>query len=153
MAALDLTNPALALSYLPTPLTVFQLRPDQPVPPALLDALIDARGEQSFVSVTRCKDELSVIVPTALFEELYPSSAAEQPHESAGPWAALTIAGPLNLSLTGILHALSGALKDAGVPIFASSTWNTDYVLIEERYREKADEGLREAGWVFSEDE
>lgn len=78
MAELDLRNPALALSYLPTPLTVFQLRPDQPVPPALLDVLIDARGEQSFVSATRCKDELSVILPTALFEELYPSSV--RPH-------------------------------------------------------------------------
>jgi len=56
----------------------------------------------------------------------------------------------MDLSLTGILHELSRPLKTAGVPIFASSTWNTDYVLIEERHKEAGRAALEAAGWNFA---
>ncbi|GAA6028509.1 hypothetical protein JCM8097_007256 [Rhodosporidiobolus ruineniae] len=152
MAALDLSNPALALSFLPTPLSVIQLRPSQAVPPALLAVLAGAEGAEaaSFVSLTRTTAETSIILPAALLQELYPASSAEQPLETSGPWTTLKVAGPMDLSLTGILHALTGPLKDAKVPIFASSTWDTDYVLINEEYKEKARKALEEAGWQFS---
>lgn len=56
----------------------------------------------------------------------------------------------MDLSLTGILNELTGPLKTAQVPIFASSTWNTDYVLIEERHKEAARAALEQAGWKFA---
>ncbi|GAA6055203.1 hypothetical protein JCM3770_000709 [Rhodotorula araucariae] len=150
MASLNLSNPALALSFLSTPLSIIQLRPSQPLPVKLLQALTGHGGDQAFVSVTRCPEETSIILPTALLGELYPPSGPEQPAESSGPWAALKVAGPMDLSLSGILHELTRPLKAAQVPIFASSTWNTDYVLIEERHKVAAREALEKAGWRFT---
>ncbi|GAA5904708.1 hypothetical protein JCM8208_001332 [Rhodotorula glutinis] len=150
MAALDLSNPALQLSFLPTRLSVVQLAPSQAIPAKLVQAVTSAGPGHEFVSITRCPDEISIILPTSLFEELYPPSAKEQPVESLGPWITLKVAGPMDLSLTGILHELSRPLKTASVPIFASSTWNTDYVLIEERHKEAGRAALEEAGWKFA---
>lgn len=65
-------------------------------------------------------------------------------------WTALVVKGPMDLSLTGILHALTGPLGEAKVPVFASSTWDTDYVLINSGNKEKAKEALQKAGWRFS---
>ncbi|GAA5873114.1 hypothetical protein JCM8547_006796 [Rhodosporidiobolus lusitaniae] len=152
LSSLDLSNPALALSFLPTPLSVIQLRPSQAVPQALLAALAGNGGLEApaFVSLTRTPKEKSIILPTELFQQLYPPSAPEQPHETSGPWSTLIIAGPLDLSLSGILHELTGPLKKAGVPIFASSTWDTDYVLINKENEETARNALEEAGWKFT---
>lgn len=52
---------------------------------------------------------------------------AEGTQEYEGPWRALRVKGPMELTMTGVLHALTGPLKEAGVPIFALSTW---YVLL-----------------------
>lgn len=72
MAALDLSSPALELSFLPTPLSVIQLKPSQAIPSKLLQALTGAGDAHSFVSITRCPDEISIILPASQFEELYP---------------------------------------------------------------------------------
>jgi hypothetical protein len=77
------------------------------------------------------------------------NAPSETPIETSGPWIALVVAGPMDLSLTGILHALTGPLKEAGVPVFASSTWDTDYVLINEEKKEDAKKALSNAGWRF----
>ena len=55
----------------------------------------------------------------------------------------------MDLSLTGIMHALTGPLKEAGVPVFATSTWDTDYVLINADKKDVAKDGLEAAGWIF----
>ncbi|GAA5946968.1 hypothetical protein JCM3775_005060 [Rhodotorula graminis] len=149
MATLDLSNPALELSFLPTQLSVIQLAPSRAIPPKLVEAVTSA-GPDDFVSITRCPDEISVILATTLLDELYPPTAKEQPVESLGPWVAVKVKGPMDLSLTGILHELSRPLKTASVPIFASSTWNTDYVLIEERHKGAGRAALEEAGWKFA---
>jgi len=59
------------------------------------------------------------------------------------------VKGPMDLSLTGILHALTGPLNDAEIPVFASSTWDTDYVLINEEKKGVAREALEKEGWRF----
>ncbi|GAA5957155.1 hypothetical protein JCM21900_003113 [Sporobolomyces salmonicolor] len=152
MATLNLSNPALALSFSPVPLAVIQLKPSQPVPAALLSLLSGGEGVEvpSFLSFTRTPVETSVILPSSLLAELYPPTSTKQPHETSGPCIALVVAGPMDLSLTGILHALTGPLKDAKVPVFASSTWDTDYVLINEEHRETARQALEAEGWRFS---
>lgn len=47
-----------------------------------------------------------------------------------GPWRAFMVMGPLDLDLTGVLLSLAQPLADAGVAIFAVSTYDTDYLLV-----------------------
>lgn len=46
-------------------------------------------------------------------------------------WRALRVAGQLEFSLIGILAKLSAALAEAGVGLFAISTFDTDYILVK----------------------
>lgn len=55
----------------------------------------------------------------------------------------------MDFSLSGILNALTTPLKEAQIPIFAMSTWNTDYVLVDEKHKERTKEVLSEARWKF----
>ncbi len=75
----------------------------------------------SLVSVTLTRDELSLVVP----EDAAPESA-----QIAGGWRALRVAGVLDFALTGVLASLAAPLADAGISIFAVSTYDTDYLLI-----------------------
>ena len=61
-------------------------------------------------------------------------------------WRAFRVAGTLDFSLVGILAALSKTLADAGVGIFAISTFDTDYILTKAEDFEHALAALRAAG-------
>ena len=58
----------------------------------------------------------------------------------------LSVAGPLEHSLTGVLAGLSAPLAEAGVPVFALSTWETDHLLVAEERSGAAAAALRAAG-------
>ena len=77
--------------------------------------------EAGFVSVTRTADEISIVCPA----EVVPDGV-----KSEGDFTVLKIDGPLDFSLTGILLAVARPLADAGISIFALSTYDTDYVLV-----------------------
>lgn len=62
-------------------------------------------------------------------------------------WRAFRAAGPLDFSLTGILAGIASALAAAGIPIFAVSTYDTDYVLVKTERYEAALDALRAAGY------
>lgn len=47
-----------------------------------------------------------------------------------GGWRALAVEGPLDFELTGVLATLTVPLAQAGVPVFALSTWSTDFLLL-----------------------
>ncbi len=47
-----------------------------------------------------------------------------------GGFAALEVQGPLDFSAIGILAGLAGALAEAGIPILALSTFDTDWLLV-----------------------
>jgi hypothetical protein len=64
-------------------------------------------------------------------------------------WRAMVVQGPLDFSLTGILHALTGPLAAAKVSIFAISTHDTDYVLVRAADLQRAVEALSLAGHRF----
>ena len=91
----------------------------------------------SFVSLTRTRDELSVVCA----EDLVPAGT-----KCEGGWRVFQVAGPLEFSLTGVLAAIAAPLANAGVSIFAISTFDTDYVLVKEENLVKAVEALRGAG-------
>jgi hypothetical protein len=118
----------LALSLLPARLAVCRLDAASSMPDW-------AGGPLS--AVTRTPDELSVVCAQANV----PDGVQMQ-----GGWRALRVAGPLDFSLTGILAALAGPLATAGVSIFAISTYDTDYVLVQETTLERACAALRAAG-------
>ena len=61
-------------------------------------------------------------------------------------WRALEVQGPLELTLTGVMAALSAPLARAGVSIFSVSTFDTDVVLVREERVADAAAALREAG-------
>lgn len=92
------------------------------------------RGE--FTSITRTADELSIVCPTA---NLPPGA------HSAHRWIVLKLEGPFPFSQTGVLLSFIEPLSTKDVPIFAISTYDTDYVLIQEEFSGAIDI-LREAG-------
>ncbi len=101
-------------------------------PPPVFD-----RDERAFVSVTTTPTEVSVVCPTAV--------APDTEHAHPG-WRLLTVRGPLEFDLTGIMAALAGALAAAGVSLFAVSTFDTDHVLVKATDLQRAVIALREAG-------
>lgn len=80
-------------------------------------------------SLTRTSDEVSLVSPIA-----------EPPGALTvnGPWAAFRVAGSMEFTLVGVLHRLTGPLRDAGVGVFAISTYDTDYLLVSESDAEAA---------------
>jgi uncharacterized protein len=74
------------------------------------------------------------------------ADAAPPGAEQSGPWRAFRVAGTLEHGLTGVLASLAVPLADAGVPIFAVSTYDSDYVLVPAHRVDEASEALRAAG-------
>lgn len=66
-------------------------------------------------------------------------------------WRALKLQGPFAFELTGILLAVLEPLADAGVGIFALSTYDTDYVLVQEDALPVALAALRQRGHAIAE--
>ena len=86
-----------------------------------------------FVSITRTADELSIVCPE---EAVPPDTLVEE------DCRALVIPGPIPFEATGVMAALATPLANAGIPIFAISTYDTDYVLVRSQNLELALEVL-----------
>ena len=108
---------------------ICRLAPDAAVPGWAL------RG--TFFSVTSSADELSIVCPEA-------QVPPEIQHEN--DWACLKLEGPFPFSETGILTSFVQPLSDRAIPIFAVSTFDTDYVLVKQAWVEKAVEALKDSG-------
>jgi len=90
------------------------------------DALVpDWATTGEFTSVSRTPDELSIVCPT---DHLPPE--VHSPHR----WICLKLEGPFPFSQTGVLLSFIEPLSTRNVPIFAISTYDTDYVLIQEGF-------------------
>lgn len=123
----------LTLTVLPGRLAICRLAPEVAVPSWA------AGGALS--SVTRTCRELSVVCE----ERGVP---AGQPAERG--YVAIEVAGPLPLSLTGVAAALAVPLAEAGICLFAVSTYDTDYVLVKADALDAAMRALAAAGHVVS---
>jgi hypothetical protein len=91
-----------------------------------------------FVFTGATDGEKSLVCPTALV----PASTVAR----SDGWRAFRVAGTLDFSLVGILVGLSKTLADAGVGIFAISTFDTDYILTKAEDFDRALAALRAAG-------
>jgi len=85
--------------------------------------------ENDFFSVTRTQDELSIICK----ESQVPGTVQAERN-----WRMIKVSGPLDFGLTGVLASLSHPLADAGISIFALSTFETDYLLLKEEHLNRA---------------
>ena len=90
-----------------------------------------------FVSATRTKEELSVVCA---------ASAVPPGVTSETGWRIFQVEGPLDFALTGILVSVARPLAEAGVSIFAISTYDTDYVMVKEGNVAAAAAALAAAG-------
>ena len=59
----------------------------------------------------------------------------------------MRIEGVLDFSLIGILAKISGILAEAGVSLFALSTYDTDYIMVKKESADKALGRLEEKGY------
>jgi hypothetical protein len=98
--------------------------------------------EGGFFCVVRTLDELSMVCAEDICTEDRISDGA--PVERG--WVALKLEGPFAFSMTGVLASFVEPLAAAQVPIFAISTFDTDYVLIKRTNLEQAVSALGAAG-------
>ena len=122
----------LRFRWLTSLYAIVRLAPDAPAPDWA------TRGE--FTSVSRTSDELSIVCPI----ENLPADVSSQ-HR----WICLKLEGPFPFSMTGVLLSFIQPLSSKRIPIFAISTYDTDYVLIQEEFAGAAFSLLQEAGHEF----
>jgi hypothetical protein len=107
-------------------------------------AIPDWTASAGFVSITRTGAELSIVCP----ERAVPLDATAE-----RGFRMLAVEGPLDFALTGVLASITAALAEAGVSVFAISTYDTDYLLVRNERVEDAAAALRAGGWgIFFED-
>jgi hypothetical protein len=123
---------SLTLSVLSDRLAVCRLAP---LLPGQSIPIWTCSGE--FFSVTQTEDELSVVCD----EDVVPEGVTSEPG-----WRCLKAHGPFEFSMVGVLASLTGPLAEAGISIFALSTYDTDYLLVKGADLERSIEVLTERG-------
>lgn len=114
-------NKKLTLSILPEKVGICHLDKNSYIP--------DWAKEISFCSITRTPDELSIVCP----QDKIPAGVLAERN-----WRAFKVEGPLGFELTGIVSSLSAPLAEEKISIFYISTYETDYLLVEEKNFDKA---------------
>ena len=64
-------------------------------------------------------------------------------------WRALRVQGTLDFALVGILAGIAQVLAQHKIPIFAISTYNTDYILLKQAHYPRALSALANAGYTM----
>ena len=126
--------PSIHLEAIETRLAVCRLDAGSDIPPWL-------DRSREFTSITRTTDELSIVCAREDVPEGVPME---------GPWRAFRVQGPIVMTLIGVVAALANPLADAGISIFAMSTFDTDYILVHEPDFEAAVDALTRAGHVVA---
>jgi hypothetical protein len=124
-----MTKSKLELVVLPEALAICRLNKD--------DAIPDWMSRGGFFSVTRTREELSVVCP----QKQVPAGIKKEEG-----WKGIGVKEPLAFSLTGILASLTRPLAQEGISVFAISTYETDYLLVKEENLERAIEILVKTG-------
>ena len=109
-----------------------------------LNGIAEADLSAPFTFLARTDEEISLVCPV----QNCPSSALNR----QDGWRCLRIAGVLDFSLIGILARVADCLAKAQVPLFAVSTYNTDYILFREQHEPAALNALKAAGYDILEE-
>jgi ATP-dependent RNA helicase RhlE len=125
----------LALAILPESFGICRLHPRTRLPRWVF-------RPSSFYSVTRTRDELSIVAR----EDLIP-----QRFDCERDWRGIKVIGPLDFGLVGVVASLALPLARAGVSLFTVSSFDTDYLLVRAKNLDKAVAALETAGHQFYE--
>ena len=101
------------------------------------DAMFPTWAKGKFVSITRTEDELSIVCK----QETVPKNI-----RCERDWCILQVEGPMDLYMVGVLASLTKPLAEAGINLFAVSTFDTDYLLVKAQRLEAAKVALENAG-------
>jgi uncharacterized protein len=95
-----------------------------------------AQGEH-LLALVRTPQEVTIVCA----ERFAPPGIKAEPG-----WRALQVEGPLEFNQVGVLASLAEPLAQAGVSIFAISTFSTDYILVKQSQLDQALQALEQAG-------
>ena len=104
---------------------------------------VDLEGEFVFTGSTDV--ERSLVCPT--------TAVPDNTVSREDGWRAFRIVGQLDFSLVGVLSSVTSALAAEGIPVFAVSTFDTDYVLVRSRDLSDAADALRGSGFEVGDTE
>lgn len=110
-----MTDTLLQLEWIPGRFAVIQLPANAAIPTWMLD--IDG-----FINITRTQNELSIVCQ----EQFIPDDV-----EADSGWLALCLSEPVSFTEIGLVAKLTSTLADAGVSLFAISTYENDILLIK----------------------
>jgi hypothetical protein len=119
-----------SLHVLDGPFSIHRLAPGAEIPAAVLTCTVHW--------IARTDEETSIVCPSSLTV----TGARTEPG-----WSCIKVIGPVDFAVTGLLADLSRLLADAGISIFALSTFDTDYLLVPENRIDEAVTVLRRAGY------
>jgi hypothetical protein len=122
----------LTIQILPEQYAILHISSDENIPAWVLNG--------KYWSITRSESEISIVcqqdvVPTGFKGEFN--------------WKVFKVHNPLTFEMAGILASLANPLADAGISIFAISSYETDYLMLKEVNLEKAVEVLSKAGHII----
>ena len=90
--------------------------------------------------IGKTDEELSIVCESNILSNI---------DTSIGNWSIIKIVGKLDFSLVGILAEISDALKKANISIIALSTYNTDYIMLQQDNLKDAKIALQNIGYKF----
>jgi len=121
----------ISLVILHDKFSIIQIEIDQPIPASVFDC--------EFYSITKTKDEVSIIVNRNI----------DVPYAKISDgWRGFKVEGILDLSMVGIIFSIVAPLKENGISVFVTSTYNTDYLLVKESSFDKSVEILENSGYI-----
>ena len=98
---------------------------------------VDLEGEFVFTGSTDV--ERSLVCPT--------TAVPDDTVSREDGWRAFRIVGQLDFSLVGVLASITSTLAAEGIPVFAVSTFDTDYILVRSRDLSDVEDALRGSGF------
>jgi hypothetical protein len=108
---------------------ICQLGSQSPVPGWVYDC--------DFFSITRTHTELSIICPEMNIPDNITSSRG---------WRVIKIEGKFDFNEIGVLNSITTPLAKAQISLLTTSTYDTDYILIQESHYDRARLVLKNAG-------
>ena len=101
------------------------------------DALMPSWLRGDLVSITRTRDELSIVCD----QKSVPGDVRAE-----RDWCALRVEGPIPFEMTGVAAAICTPLAAAGISVFLIATFDTDYLLVKADTYDRAVDALRASG-------
>ena len=132
MRSSNMTLQTCSLTLLPDTFAICRLDADAAIPTWAI-----AGG---FSSITRTTEELSIVCLQATVPDGVKCERG---------WRCFQLAGPIPFTTVGVLASHVRPLAEAGISVFAISTFDTDYLLVKAPDLERATDALRQHGFSF----